>query len=264
MTNKEFVAKALDICKNYKTLYVYGCWGAPMSTQLGPKQGKYRYSENNYYNRREPQHSQILNASEDTFGFDCVCLIKGIVWGWSGQLDRIYGGAGYNCNGLGDYNANGIIVRACYDVSTDFSKIVPGEIVWMDGHVGIYVGDGKVVEATDRWEEKVLMSYCLNVVKNVSDYHRRTWTKHAKLICIDYVTEETPVTVEPVKEEPKKEEIPADVYYKVQKGDNLTKIANMYNTTPDKIVELNKERLTRISRDFICTGWKLLIREGEK
>ncbi len=31
MTNKEFVEKAIDIANNYKTLYVMGCFGAPMT-----------------------------------------------------------------------------------------------------------------------------------------------------------------------------------------------------------------------------------------
>ena len=31
MTNKEFVAKLKDIATNYKTLYVMGCFGAPMT-----------------------------------------------------------------------------------------------------------------------------------------------------------------------------------------------------------------------------------------
>ena len=35
----------------------------------------------------------INSASSDTFGFDCVCLIKGILWGWNGNLNHVYGGA---------------------------------------------------------------------------------------------------------------------------------------------------------------------------
>ena len=31
MTAKAFVDKAVDIAKNYKTLYVMGCFGAPPS-----------------------------------------------------------------------------------------------------------------------------------------------------------------------------------------------------------------------------------------
>ena len=31
MTNHELVEKCIDIAKNYKTLYVMGCFGAPMT-----------------------------------------------------------------------------------------------------------------------------------------------------------------------------------------------------------------------------------------
>ena len=48
MTAKELVEKAVDIAKNYKTLYVMGCFGAPMTAA-----NKQRYINNgasNNYN----------------------------------------------------------------------------------------------------------------------------------------------------------------------------------------------------------------------
>ena len=44
MTNTEFVAKPKDIAKNYKTLYVMGCFGAPMTAA-----NKKRYTQNHSY-----------------------------------------------------------------------------------------------------------------------------------------------------------------------------------------------------------------------
>ena len=35
MTNKELVAKCIDIAKNYKTLYVMGCFGARITSTTG-------------------------------------------------------------------------------------------------------------------------------------------------------------------------------------------------------------------------------------
>ena len=96
------------------------------------------------------------------FLFDCVGLIKGILWGWRGDLSKAYGGAGYACNGVPDYGADAMIAQ-CYDVSTDFSTIVPGEVVHMAGHIGIYVGGGVVVESTPKWNWGVHESTCLNV-----------------------------------------------------------------------------------------------------
>lgn len=45
MTNKEFIAKLKDIALNYKTLYVMGCFGAPMTAS-----NKKRYINNGSHN----------------------------------------------------------------------------------------------------------------------------------------------------------------------------------------------------------------------
>lgn len=76
MTNIESVNKLKNIAKNYKTLYVMGCFGAPMTAY-----NKKRYTQNNEYNRRPERTAMINAASADTFGFDCGCLIKGVLWG---------------------------------------------------------------------------------------------------------------------------------------------------------------------------------------
>lgn len=76
MTSATFVEKLIDVAKNYKTLYVMGCFGAPMSAA-----NKKRYTSNHTYNKQAARTRMINAASADTFGFDCVCLIKGILWG---------------------------------------------------------------------------------------------------------------------------------------------------------------------------------------
>ena len=88
MTNTEFVAKLKDIATNYKTLYVMGCFGAPMTTA-----NKKRYTQNHSYNKQASRTAMINAATSDTFGFDCVCLIKGVLWGWSGDKNKTCGGA---------------------------------------------------------------------------------------------------------------------------------------------------------------------------
>ena len=71
MTAYEFVNKFKDIAENYKTLYVMGCFGAPMNDT-----NKKRYTTNNSYNKKAERKQMILDASDDTFGFDCVCLVS--------------------------------------------------------------------------------------------------------------------------------------------------------------------------------------------
>ena len=129
-----------------------------------------------------------------SWNFDCVILIKAILWGWNGDKNASHGGAKYASNGVYDDGANQILKR-CTDVSSDFTNITPGELLWMDGHVGVYIGNGQVIECTAAWEGKVLYS-------SIDSKGRRTrngrqvysWKKHGKLSYIEYVKEETPAT----------------------------------------------------------------------
>lgn len=188
-TGAELAEKCKEVAKNYKTLYVMGCFGAPMTAT-----NKKRYCNNDKYNRNPERQKLIMAASEDTFGFDCVGLIKGLLWGWCGDKTRIYGGATYCSNGVPDLGANGMIT-VCKNVSTDFTKIEVGEAVWMNDHIGVYIGNGLAVECTPSWNDKAQITSC-NCTK--SGYHRRDWTKHGKIpyIAYDGKTEsvgETPV-----------------------------------------------------------------------
>ena len=185
MKAQEFVNKLIDIANNYKTLYVMGCFGAPMTLK-----NKKRYTSNYKYNQQATRYAMIMNASEDTFGFDCVCLIKGVLWGWCGKLDSTYGGANYASNGVPDISTEGMI-NFCRDVSTNFSKIEVGELMWMQGHVGVYIGDKLVVECTPSWENKVQIT---GLVGNKKTNRIRTWTKHGKLPWVDYKKEAKPVS----------------------------------------------------------------------
>lgn len=141
----------------------------------------------------------INAASADTFGFDCVCLIKGILWGWNGDASKIYGGAGYVVNGVPDLGADQMI-RVCSEVSTDFSRIVPGAAVWLSGHIGIYVGDGLVVECSPKWENCVQITALANLGEKPG-YNARKWTKWGKLPYIDYTAEATPESPEKPEED---------------------------------------------------------------
>ena len=103
MKAQDLVNRVRDVAINYKTLYVYACFGAPLNNA-----NKQRYTNNCDYNRQASRRNKINAASSDTFGFDCVNLIKGILWGWRGDLNHTYGGAVYASNGCPDTNANGM------------------------------------------------------------------------------------------------------------------------------------------------------------
>lgn len=182
MNNIEFVNKLTDIAKNYKTLYVMGCIGANMT-----EKNKERYTKNHSYNKKEARKKMILNADENTWGFDCVCLIKSVLWGWQGDKNKNYGGAEYLSNDVPDINADQMISK-CSNLSTDFSEIELGEALWLKGHIGIYIGDGLAVECTPSWKNSVQITA---VNKSVDGYPTRKWTKHGKLPYIIYEKEGT-------------------------------------------------------------------------
>lgn len=113
------------------------------------------------------------NKTDGAYHCDCSGLIKAIIWN--------YPGGKYESNGFYDHNANTIISKDCTDVSTNMSAsdITPGEVVWMTGHIGIYIGNGYVIESTPKWKNKVQKT-------KLTD---RTWKKHGKLKCVEYVPE---------------------------------------------------------------------------
>lgn len=180
MKASELVSKALSIVKNRKTLYVMGCFGAPMTAA-----NKKRYTTNHSYNKAAARVKMINAASADTFGFDCVCLIKGILWGWNGDQNKTYGGAVYASNGVPDIGADQMITK-CPDASTTgWANMEPGEVVWTTGHIGIYIGDGLAVECTPKWDNCVQVTAVANIGSK-SGYNARTWKKHGHIPYVEY------------------------------------------------------------------------------
>lgn len=189
MKSSELVTKVVDIAKNYKTLYVMGCFGAPMTAA-----NKATYTRNHSYNMAAARTAMIQAATADTFGFDCVNLIKAVLWGWAGDYSKTHGGAKYRSNGVPDVNANGMIAK-CKDASTaGWDKLDPGEVVWVEGHIGVYIGDGLAVECTPRWRNCVQITAVGNI-GNKRGFYTRTWKKHGHLPYVLY--SDTPASSQP-------------------------------------------------------------------
>ena len=182
------------------------------------------------------------------WNWDCICLIKGILWGWEADKNKPRGGgAVYTSNGVPDIGENSMI-NQCKNVSSDFTNIKKGEMLWMDGHAGVYVGDDNVIEATAGWDTwKVIKS---QIGKNGERTYNgkggsRNWEKHGLLPYVDYTENEI---VEPV-EEPKEEEPIEEPKFKVGDKVKPLKLVN-YNGTPlvqyDEtytIMEINGDRV---------------------
>lgn len=190
--NIELVQAAVNVARNMKTLYVMGGWGIVLNAS-GKKASINAYA----YNRRADRRAKINAQTADTFGFDCVCFVKALLWGFTGNKKLAHGGAAIASNGVPDINADAIII-ACKDVSTSFKKIEPGELLWMAGHCGIYIGDGLAVESTPIWKDGVQITAVGNIGQKAG-YNTRTWTKHGKLPYIAYEgTSQTTPTVDPL------------------------------------------------------------------
>ncbi len=178
-TGKELAAACEQVAKNNKTLYVLGAFGWPMNAT------NIRRALNGYgFNRNSDRAEKINAADENTFGFDCVCFIKALLWGWTGDNSKNYGGATYASNGVPDIDES-TMLECCREISTDFSKISVGEVLWQPGHIGVYIGNGLAVECTYRWKDGVQITavHNISVKKN---YNGRTWEKHGKLPWLHY------------------------------------------------------------------------------
>lgn len=190
-TNIQFAETALYIAKNYKTYYVNGAFGWVMTKNM-----KERAIRERSYNAGDAV--KIRGLSSDTIGFDCICLLKSILWGWCGNYDHQYGGAGYAVNGVPDMTETAMIDR-CNGATTDFSNVQVGEMLYYNvggnTHAGIYIGDGLAVECTPQWKNGVQITAVLNIGKK-EGYNGRKWTKHGMLPFFAYVggTVEVPTT----------------------------------------------------------------------
>lgn len=180
MKASEFVAKAVEIASEYKTVYMWGTFGAPLSEKV------IRQKAEQYPSHYGSTKQKNLRAKlgQGYFAFDCVGLIKGILWGWNGDGSKNYGGGVYAANGVPDTNVGGMM-KLCTEVSTDWSGILPGELVATSDHIGIYIGGGKVAEATPAWEDGVQISACANMGA-ISGLNSRKWDHHGKLKFIEY------------------------------------------------------------------------------
>lgn len=100
---------------------------------------------------------------------DCVGLIKGYLWCENANSYPIY-------NANQDKDVSGMKANCSKRGSLDTMPDIPGVLVFMSGHVGIYVGKGKVIEAR---------GHAYGVVK--TNLVGRGWKEWGKLDWIRYI-----------------------------------------------------------------------------
>jgi hypothetical protein len=215
----------LQFARTKKVKYCWGTFGNPITTALlTAKKAQYPTW---YTLQKEAEIGALIG--QGYFGFDCVGLIKGILWGWSANPAVYNGGALYLANGVPDSSANGFF-NICTNKSSDFKNIVVGAMVHVNGHIGVYIGNNQALEVTTRWDAGVGVQ--LSGVQNLGNMatKSRRWSSWGLCPFIDY--SDVIPDVEPVDPE-----IPEDT---TPIGDDLK--------TPDEVIA--NKILSPLSREY--------------
>ena len=104
---------------------------------------------------------------------DCCGLIKG--YGW---YNATTGKIEYGSNGMKDVTANGMYQAATVKGPMSTMPEIPGLAVWQEGHIGVYIGNGWVIQAANTWD---------GVIKTKLSYNR--WQGWCQVPYINYVEE---------------------------------------------------------------------------
>lgn len=135
-TNKglvEYAKKCLALGND--SIYLYGSFGQKLTTAfINQKAKQYVYNIS-----RQSIYKKCMNSEGTEYAFDCVGLIKSYIWGGYGKVD-------YNKNQ--DVSANGMYNKAKVKGKISTMPETIGLLVHMSGHIGIYIGNGYVIECT--------------------------------------------------------------------------------------------------------------------
>lgn len=116
--------------------YVWGTFGQPLTESL--LESKIRQYPDGVGDYEEVIREKWLGGRTA----DCVGLIKG--YGW---LDTDSMTIQYGANGMPDIGADAMYRNAAVKGTADTIPEVPGLAVWKSGHIGVYIGNGEVIEA---------------------------------------------------------------------------------------------------------------------
>ena len=116
--------------------YVWGTYGEVLTEEA--------------YEAQAEQYPEEVGAKEELIRAswlgrrtaDCCGLIRG--YGW---LDAATGEIAYGTNGMPDISANAMYEAAAEKGPIGTMPELPGLAVWRPGHIGIYIGNGEVIEA---------------------------------------------------------------------------------------------------------------------
>lgn len=130
------LVKWAEFAADKKWGYVWGTYGSVLNSAL--------------FDSKKTQYPDEVGGYEDFIRenwlgkrtADCIGLIKGYSW-----YDVTSQSITIASNGMPDIGANTMNNNATEKGSIDTIPEIPGLAVWKDGHIGVYIGNGEVVEA---------------------------------------------------------------------------------------------------------------------
>ena len=144
--------------------YVWGTYGSILTESL------FAYKLEQYPEGVGTYEDFIRNTWLGGRTTDCVGLIKGYGWLSTDTMTIDYG-----THGMPDIGANEMYYDATQRGSIDTMPDTPGLAVWKSGHIGVYIGNGEVIEA---------MGTKYGVVK--TQLEGRGWTHWLEVPGIEY------------------------------------------------------------------------------
>lgn len=147
--------------------YVYGTYGSVLNEAL--LTGKISQYPNEVGGYEDFIRQHWLGGRT----VDCVGLIKGYGW-YNTETAQIQIGS----NGMPDISANAMFENASEKGTIDTIPEIPGLAVWHEGHIGIYIGNGEVIQAANT-----------NVGVIRTPIGQSGWTHWLKIPYIQYINE---------------------------------------------------------------------------
>ena len=207
-TNLEFVTYLKSLLDK-NTVYMWGGYGTLVTSSFIKSKAKQYPS---HYPSSKVNYLKSL-VGKNYYSYDCAGMIKSY---WMSD----YGTKAVKYNRKYDKDAYGITIGMAKEKG-NISTLpnIPGVLLYMKGHCGVYLGNNKVIECTSN--EKISKKKGGGVC--ISNLNQRKWTTWVKTRWLSY------------------NDSVNDNYliYVVKKGDTLSEIAQKYHVKVKTLVQLN-------------------------